>query len=274
MPAGVRRAVFEQAPEPAPHSAIRSGAPATGARLGRYRLRRPLARKGGLSVWQAVDAGGRERAIKLVELDGASAAVAAALRRERDVLAALDHPGICRVFDWMDCGDRHALVLEYLPGGDLVSLAGGPAGQWLGALAVVAAALGCLHASGFVHRDVKARNVRFDTADRPRLVDFGSSTPIGTRWCAAGTTAEHRKAGWCGREHGPGDDGYAFAALCHEMLHGCPPGVAGPGQRPPRPAGPAAPLAVLVARTLAMTPDECVGSLGEFSAVIEWLSRK
>lgn len=269
MPAGVRQAASERARDPARDSASRPNSDARGPRIGPYCLRRRLPGGSGAAVWHALAPDGGDRAIKIVELGSDSPATISALEREREVLATLAHPGICRALDWVDSGNRRALVLEYLAGGDLVSLAGGPAWHWLAALGQVATTLGFLHESGFVHRDVKARNVRFDRADRPKLIDFGSCERAGGAWHAEGTTAEHRRPGWVGRETSPGDDVYAFAALCHEMLYGHPPAGGDRGDRQADPA--TASLESLVERTLALTPDRCNGSLRDFAAVIEYL---
>lgn len=43
----------------------------------------------------------------------------ARLRREAQVLAALDHPGICRVLDWLDAQGAHYIVMEYVHGESL-----------------------------------------------------------------------------------------------------------------------------------------------------------
>jgi serine/threonine protein kinase len=113
-----------------------------------------------------------------------------------------------------------ALALEYLPGGDLVSLTGAHARHWIRAVRDLASALTYLHGRGWVHRDVKARNVLLDAAGRVRLIDFASALPIGAAASAAGTTAPHCAHGSRPGVADRGDDAYAFAVLLYELLTG------------------------------------------------------
>src|SRR5690606_8940870 len=99
--------------------------------------------------------------------------------REHRVLARIDHPHVVRALGFAERDGVAVLVTELLSGGDLVPLAGGPPAHWLPAARGVAAALRAVHAAGFVHGDVKARNVLFDAGGRAKLIDFGSARPIG-----------------------------------------------------------------------------------------------
>jgi serine/threonine protein kinase len=71
-----------------------------------------------------------------------------------------------------------ALVMEYLPGGDLVPLLGATSEHWLPAFRGAVAALLQAHRSGFAHGDVKARNVLFAADGSARLVDFSAARPL------------------------------------------------------------------------------------------------
>src|SRR5262249_20221640 len=112
-----------------------------------------------------------------------------------------------------------ALALEYLPGGDLVALAGAHPRHWLWAARDVHAALEHVHACGYAHRDVKARNVLFDADGRARLIDFASALPLGARATNGGTTAAHRSAARTATVSSA-DDTYAFAVLLYELVAG------------------------------------------------------
>lgn len=145
-----------------------------------------------------------------------------ALEHEARMLALVRHShvvgcrGIVRLAD-----GRLALELDYLGGGDLVSLAGGRPAVWAEAALAVAAALAHCHAQGVVHGDVKARNVLFADDGTPRLVDFASA-----RLLAAGASPE--------------SDVRAFAALLYELLAGAPPPGSGEPPAPPAAAEDAA----------------------------------
>jgi serine/threonine-protein kinase PpkA len=177
-------------------------------------------------VWRAVDAFGRIRALKIAK----RSCDVPLIRAEFELLATLDHPGIVSVHDRVADAGRYGFTLDYLGGGDLVSLAGTAPSFWLPALADLVAALGYLHARGIAHRDVKARNVMFDARDRVRLIDFGSALPFGTVRPRGGTTAPHglRGPGVCSAA----DDVHALAVLTHELLTGrLPPESGGPPER-------------------------------------------
>jgi serine/threonine protein kinase len=144
----------------------------------------------------------------------------ALLAREHALLAQLRHPHIVATFGLVEHRGAPALALEYLPGGDLVSLAGAQPRHWIHAARDLLSALTYLHGRGWVHRDVKARNVLFDAAGRVRLIDFASALPIGAPASAAGTTAAHRAPRATPTIADRSDDAYAFAVLLYELLTG------------------------------------------------------
>lgn len=98
-------------------------------------------------------------------------------RAEARSAAGLNHPHVCRVFDWGEDEDGPFLVMEYLSGGSLRDLL--DAGQRLSAVQATtmglqaASALDYAHRRGLVHRDIKPANLVFDEEGRPRIADFG-----------------------------------------------------------------------------------------------------
>ena len=225
---------------------------------GSLTLERPLGRRG--TVWFAVDASGSPRAVK--------SGPRVPIEHEARVLGELSHPNIVR----LDCRVRDEetsmLVLEYVGGGDLVSLAGAALPRWIGALGSLVAALGYLHGRGFVHRDLKARNALIAEDDSVRLVDFGSALRIGSGWTAGGTTAVAPDRG--SAPVAPADDVYALAALVHELIHGAPPGR---GRLPQIPDA-VLPLAAVADRCLESYPAATAMGLAGFRTVIESLSQR
>jgi serine/threonine protein kinase len=187
-----------------------------------------------------VDAAGRTTALKIPH--ESSGAARALLAREHAWLAALAHGHVVATFGLGTHRSAPVLALEYLPGGDLVSLAGAAMRHWIDAARAVHAALGHLHARGLAHRDVKARNVLFGADGRARLIDFASVLPFGAPAPRAGTTAAHRAPGPARMAVAAFDDVYAFAVLLYELLAGrLPYGV--DGHAPARGSIPAWPLA-------------------------------
>jgi citron Rho-interacting kinase len=74
------------------------------------------------------------------------------------------------------------LVMEYLPGGDLLGLMirHGAFDEELAKfyLAELALAINALHVLGYAHRDVKPENVLLDRFGHIRLADFGSAIAL------------------------------------------------------------------------------------------------
>ncbi len=145
-----------------------------------YRVIRRLGR-GGMGVVDLAEADdGTQVALKRLSLHGTPDEVARArarIRREAEVLSALDHPGIVRLLDVVDEDDDVVLVMPYLAGGSLHDRVAREGPLDPDVVAVLADrlldALAAAHRQGIVHRDIKPENVLFTADGEPRLVDFG-----------------------------------------------------------------------------------------------------
>src|SRR4029077_12323077 len=83
----------------------------------------------------------------------------ARFKREAEVLASLNHPGIASIYGVED----RALIMELVPGPTLADrIARGPlpAGETLGILLQIGEALEYAHDKGIVHRDLKPANLK------------------------------------------------------------------------------------------------------------------
>jgi serine/threonine protein kinase len=185
-----------------------------------WRLVERLGAGGSAEVWRAKDAREAIIALKLARSDCDPSARAALIKREHALLAELSHPHIVATLGLVDHHGVPALALEYLPGGDLVSLVGAHPRYWIRAARDLLSALTYLHDRGWAHRDVKARNVLFDAAGRVRLIDFASALPLGAPASVAGTTAAHRAPSAVPTVAERSHDAYAFAVLLYELLTG------------------------------------------------------
>lgn len=96
---------------------------------------------------------------------------------ERDIMAYASSPWIVRLhYSFQD--DRFLyMVMDYMPGGDLVNLmaAYDVPEKWAKFYAAeVVLALDVVHAMRFVHRDVKPDNMLLDARGHLKLADFGT----------------------------------------------------------------------------------------------------
>lgn len=205
-------------------------------------------RGGTAEVWHVAAADGGEAALKRLRPELRRSAIGRELlRREHTLLQAVAHPALVRALELVEDDDGPALVLEYLPNGDLVSLLGAPERHWLPAFRSVLAALRALHAHGIAHGDLKARNVLFARDGSARLVDLTGARGVDTP-AAHGTAAYSLPAGTDATARVA--DCFAFAVLLHELATGCLPyGAAGPRRVGDiaRATGPSEPLAARLA---------------------------
>ncbi|HET6284840.1 MAG TPA: serine/threonine-protein kinase [Polyangia bacterium] len=160
---------------------------------GRYEVQRFVARGGMGEVYEAEDKLlGVRVALKTVLLaNGEDPRAIAQIRREVQVARAINHPGVCRVFDLGEHinaagptreSKRFFLTMEFLDGSTLGQRirTGGPLhGELLLAIArQLAEGLTAAHEVGVVHRDFKSDNVMLMPSTQggiPRAVimDFG-----------------------------------------------------------------------------------------------------
>lgn len=154
-------------------------ADAPGDLVGPYRLLRVIGSGGMSEVWLAQRADGtlqREVALKLphaVWLPGLGARMA----RERDILAALEHPHIARLYDAgaTDAG-RPYMAMEFVDGVPIDQHARERAltvEQRLRLFLQVLQAVAHAHARLIVHRDLKPSNILVTREGQVRLLDFG-----------------------------------------------------------------------------------------------------
>jgi tetratricopeptide (TPR) repeat protein len=153
--------------------------PRAGQRLGDYAIVRELGAGGMGTVLLAERADGtftRQVALKLIRgfptEDGRKR-----LRRERQILAELDHPAIARLLDGGETDDGQPyLVMEYVPGRGLlehVAARGLTLSARVELWCTIAEAVAHAHQRLVVHRDLKPSNVLVRPDGQPKLLDFG-----------------------------------------------------------------------------------------------------
>ena len=168
---------------------------------GRYAIEKIIGRGGSGVVVRAHDRDlSEEVAIKIVRAELAGQRVWAAAPGARGELARqIQHPHVCRVFDFQQADGRVFLVMELATRGTLRDeLRSGaatarPLAERIADARAVASALDAIHAAGIVHRDLTPQNLLRMGDGRLVLSDFGLATD---------RRREHQRPRRHGRIHG------------------------------------------------------------------------
>ena len=101
--------------------------------------------------------------------------------REARALSQLDHPGICRLYDYFEDENADYLVLELIEGESLKDVLLEDEltpGFRLYVAEMIADALQAAHTRGIAHRDLKPENVMLTPAGEVKLLDFGLASTL------------------------------------------------------------------------------------------------
>ena len=203
--------------------------------LGCWRIRRRLGAGGMGEVWLAEreeDGFTQHAAIKKVAWP--TPGLLQRFRRERQILAQLEHPGIARLIDGgTDSSGCPYLAMEYVQGKRIDDWV---RSRTLGVRATVRLLLQVCEAVQFAHRnlvvhsDIKPSNILVTDEGTPRLLDFGIAQVLSgddgqaTRTATRLMTPDYAAPEWlAGGRVTTAVDVYALGVLAFELLSGARP---------------------------------------------------
>jgi serine/threonine-protein kinase len=197
-----------------------------------FKILRLLGQGSSSEVVEATDPNGRLVVLKLPR-DAAVASPSAfdRFRRELDIAARLDHPGIQRSMDYKADRSRPYLIMEYVDGETLADVLAReqrlPVDRAMDFAGQLAAAMAHAHSHGVVHRDLKPLNILVTDGNRLVVTDFGIALLDGARrltwqWLGAslGTPDYMSPEQIQGKRGDPRSDVFAIGGILFEMLTG------------------------------------------------------
>ena len=214
--------------------------PRIGATLGRYEILGTLGHGAMATVFRARDTQlGRDVAIKVMSMAHAARGGAGErFRREAHAVAALKHPAIVEIYDFVAATEDQPsyIVVELIHGPTLRTLLEERGGRLLPEIAALVAlslaeALAAAHDHGVIHRDVKPDNVMVEISgqgSRVVLTDFGVAHITGMETMTAtgalvGSPAYMSPEQSRGHEVTPASDLWALGAMMYELVTGVVP---------------------------------------------------
>ena len=146
--------------------------------LGHYRVISPLGAGGMGEVYLALDTRlSRNVAIKVLPANSnADQGAQRRMLREARLIATIEHPNVCTIYEIGEENDRPYIVMQYVQGETLGERMRRGRISLTDAVAFgrqITAALGEAHKRGIVHRDIKPGNIMISSSGVVKVLDFG-----------------------------------------------------------------------------------------------------
>ena len=203
-------------------------------RIGPFRILRKLG-EGGMGVvylGERVEQFSQQVAIKILHPHLFPASAEAAIERESQVLAALDHPGIVRMLDLgVSDANKRYIVMEYVDGiriDEYCDLQNLSIRRRIEMLLHVFEAVEYAHRHLVIHADLKPANILVTKDGNPRLLDFGVATVLSDQMTADNSAARYTEL-YSSPEQQAGErltvasDIYSMGLIAQAILTGQPP---------------------------------------------------
>lgn len=159
--------------------------PRIGTRKGPWRIERMIGAGGMGTVYEAWRDDGQYRqrvALKCIRLELASERVLEGFRREREILAGLDHPNIATLFDGgVDEDGAPWFAMRYIQGAPIDEWCDQrelPLGARVTLLIRACDALAYAHGRMVLHQDIKPSNLLIAEDGQLQLLDFGLAASL------------------------------------------------------------------------------------------------
>ena len=96
---------------------------------------------------------------------------------ERDIMATTNSPWVVKMYEAFQDKKHLYLVMEFMPGGDLVNVMENyefPEKWTIYYTAEAVLTINAIHEMGYIHRDIKPENMLLDAGGHLKIADFGT----------------------------------------------------------------------------------------------------
>ena len=211
-----------------------------GKQFGNYKIIREIGRGGMGAVFLAERSDGefeQKVALKIIRQSFSSAEMEKHFRRERQILASLNHPNIAKLLDGgVSVTGELFLAMEFIEGElllDYVENRNLEINERLNLFLKICRAVSYAHQNLIVHRDIKPANILVVSDGEPKLLDFGLAKVLSENFASDGAQTETFFRAFtpsyaspeqiCGRNISTASDVYSLGVVFYELLTGAKP---------------------------------------------------